>query len=248
MTEDDLVLETEQDLQPVDASDATESIDDDMQKPVLNKVQVNDIVKREKLRAYERGKKDALMQLEQQQAQMQQEQNPMQQQQAPQAIGGMSGLTADDVRRMIAEQTPQALQEQVMQHKAHMMYQTFASKIAAAEQQYPGLEAEIRNLNLEDDRLHKFIEIANNFDNTGDIMKEVVDNPDKLETLLSMAKNQPYAAQKKLQSLSASIKQNMAAKAQEVQARDPMSQIKPSSTAGMDNGAMNVSDFRKMFK
>ena len=40
----------------------------------------------------------------------------------------------------------------------------------------------------------------------------------------------------------------LAAKAEEAQARDPYSQLKPSPTAGMDNGSMSVSDFRKMFK
>jgi hypothetical protein len=65
---------------------------------------------------------------------------------------------------------------------------------------------------------------------------------------LSDIQDQPYLAQKNLQKLSASIKQNMSAKAEEAQARDPYSQLKPSPTAGMDNGSMSVSDFRKMFK
>jgi len=90
--------------------------------------------------------------------------------------------------------------------------------------------------------------MVNDMENTGDIMKEVLDNPHKLSQILSDIQDQPYLAQKNLQKLSASIKQNMAAKAEEAQARDPYSQLKPSPTAGMDNGSMSVSDFRKMFK
>jgi hypothetical protein len=118
----------------------------------------------------------------------------------------------------------------------------------AAEQKYPGLEAELNQLNYQDPRMHAFIEMANAVENTGDIMKEVVDNPAKLDQLLNLSVSQPYAARKAMASLSQSIKQNEDAKAQDAQVRDPMSQIKPSLTAGIDSGSMSVKDFRKMLK
>ena len=78
-------------------------------------------------------------------------------------------------------------------------------------------------------------------------MKEVIDNPTKMESLLNMAYNQPYQAQKALASLSESIKVNQNALAQEAQARDPMSQLKPSASAGLiDGNAVSVRDLRKM--
>ena len=219
---------------------------------MLNKATVSKIVERERLKAYEKGKKEALMELQQQQAPMQQEQAPVQSQaQAPQqgqSLGGMQQLSPADIERMISEQAPQALQAHVQRLQQDQMVNSFVSKMQAAEQKYPGLEAELNNLNYDDPRMHKFIALANQSENTGDIMKEVLDNPTKLENLLNMSYNQPHLAQKALMSLSESIKTNQQALAEEAQARNPLSQLKPSQNTGMDNGAMSVSDFRKMFR
>jgi hypothetical protein len=231
------------------AQDAIEIEDD--QKPTFNKRQVSDVVKRERDRAYEKGRKEAMMQMQQQQdvaqtAPQQQavQQQPMQQQ----GLGGMPQLSQEDVQRMIAEQAPQALQAQFQQLKQDHLINTFVGKMQVAEQKYPGLEAELNQLNYNDPRMHAFIEMANSFDNTGEIMKEVIDNPHKLTAILADVRDQPYIAQKQMQSLSKSIKQNEDAKVQDSQARDPMSQLKSSSTASVDDSQMSVSDYQKMFK
>jgi hypothetical protein len=239
--QDDLVLEEPQ------ASDTNANEDD--QKPKFNQRQVSDVVKRERERAYEKGRKEALMQMQQQQDVAPVQQPQMQQSQMPQqGLGGMPQLSQEDVQRMIAEQAPQALQAQFQQLKQDHLVNTFVGKMQVAEQKYPGLEAELNQLNYNDPRMHAFIEMANSFDNTGDIMKEVIDNPHKLTSLLADVRDQPYIAQKQMQSLSQSIKQNETAKVQESQARDPMSQLKSSSTASTDDSQMSVSDYRKMFR
>lgn len=220
--------------------------DDDLQAPVFNRIQVADVVKREKQKAFEKGRLAAMQEL---QAQQQQQQAAPQQ--AP-SLGGMAQLSQTDIERMIQEQATRATQEhiqgQLAELKQQQMVSSFVQKMQVAEQQYPGLEQELNQLNYNDPRIHSFIGMVNDMENTGDIMKEVLDNPHKLSQILSDIQDQPYLAQKNLQKLSASIKQNTAAKAEEAQARDPYSQLKPSPTAGMDNGSMSVSDFRKMFK
>lgn len=217
---------------------------DDMQRPVFNRIQVADVVKREKQKAFEKGRLAAMQELQAQQ-----------QQEAPQqgsSLGGMAQLSQADIERMIQEQATRATQEhiqaQLAELKQQQMVNSFVQKMQVAEQQYPGIEQELNQLNYNDPRIHAFIGMVNDMENTGDIMKEVLDNPHKLSQILSDIQDQPYLAQKNLQKLSASIKQNMSAKAEEAQARDPYSQLKPSPTAGMDNGDMSVSDFRKMFK
>lgn len=238
------------DIEPIQNNEVQEVIetqdDDDDQKPRFNQRQVSDVVKRERERAYEKGRKEAMMQLEQQQENIQQ--SPQQQVQQSNSIGGMPSVSAEDVQRMIAEQAPQALQAQFQQLKQDHMINTFVSKMQAAEQKYPGLEAELNQLNYNDPRMHAFIEMANSFDNTGDIMKEVIEHPHKLTAILADVRDQPYIAQKQLQSLSKSISQNESAKSQEAQARDPLSQLKSSSTAGADSSSMSVSDFQKLYK
>lgn len=238
--QDDLGLEEPQDNESIEG----QSTDNES---LYNKQQVSDVVKRERQRAYEKGRKEAMMQMQQEAAQA-----APQQQQAQQMndMGALQQpqLTPEQVQQMIAEQAPQALQSQIQQYKTEHLVNTFVGKMQAAEQKYPGLEAELSKLNFDDPRMHSFIEMANSFDNTGEIMKEVTDNPHKLASLLGEIQSQPYLAQKQMGSLSQSIKQNEDAKAQDAQARDPMRQIKGSSTAGMDSGDMSVNDFRKMFR
>lgn len=226
-----------------------EALDDDMQKPIFNKVQVQDVVNREKQKAFERGKKEALMELQQQQQAIQpaEEIPPQAQQSAPQTMGGMQQLSQADIARMIAEQAPQALNQHVQKMQHDHMVGTFSQKMEAAELKYPGLEAELNALNYDDPRLVNFIKLANQLDNTGDIMKEVLDNTAKLETLMNQAYNQPHLAMKALKSLSESIKTNESALAENNQARDPLSPLKPSTGVGMaDSQNLSVKDLRKM--
>ena len=193
---------------------------------------VKKVVEREKAKAFERGKREALMEL--QQNQMDANENP----QAPQeqasnvGMGGMRQMSQADIERMISERAPLALQQHVQDLQQKQMVNTFVQKMQLAESEHPGLEAELNNLNYNDPRMHSFIAMANQLENTGAIMKEVIDNSTKMEHLLNMAHNQPYQAQKALKSLSDSIKTNQSAKAEEAQARDPMSQIKSSTTSG----------------
>lgn len=219
---------------------------DDVQAPRFNQIQMNDVVKREREKAFEKGRQAAMQELQAQQ-QLQQQQQPQ-----GQSLGGMQQFSQEDIERMIQEKATQATQEhiqaQLAELKQQQMVNSFVQKMEVAEQQYPGLEQELNQLNYQDPRIHAFIGMVNDFENTGEIMKEVLDNPYKLSQILSDIQSQPYLAQKNLQKLSASIKQNQQAKAEEVQAKDPYSQLKPSTSAGMDNGNMSVTDFRKLFK
>jgi hypothetical protein len=221
MTED--LEDVIQDVEPVaDAEHKAEEPKKSFTSDVVKKV-----VEREKAKAFERGKREALMEIQNQAPQAPEQQAPPQQQ-----LGGMPQMSQADIERMIAEKAPLALQQHVQKLQQDQMVNTFVQKMQAAEQQHPGLEQELNNLNYNDPRMHSFIAMANQMENTGDIMKEVLDNPSKMESLLNMAYNQPYQAQKALKSLSDSIKTNQTAKDEEVRARDPMSQIKSSTTSG----------------
>jgi hypothetical protein len=231
-------------------ADAEPSKADEPKKSFTSDV-VEKIVKREKDKAFERGKREALMELQQQQ-QGQAEQQQMQQQPIHNGqsvgLGGMQQLTPDQIKQMIAEQAPQALQQHIQKAQQDQMVNTFVQKMQVAEQKYPGLEQELNNLNYEDPRMHALISLANSMENTGEIMKELVDNPGKMENMLNSAYHQPYQARKALTSLSDSIKTNETAKAQEAQARDPLSQIKSSTTPGAAGSQhdMSVKDIQKL--
>ena len=238
---EDLETEVQDNVVPVEEAPAV-SKDDDMQKPVFNKIQVADVVKREKQKAYERGKREAMAEL-----QAQQQQAPVEQvQQSQQSLGGMQQLSPADIQRMISEQAPQALQEHLQQQQTKQEIDSFVSKMQAAEARYPGLETKLNELDYS--TLAPVVQMANRMENTGDIMNELLENPEKMSNLILLSYTQPKLAAKKMADLSNSIKTNIDALSQEKQAQDPMSQLKPSSNAGMDNGDMSVSDFRKMFR
>ena len=238
MTED--LEEVIQEETPVtDAETAVEEPKKSFTSDVVKKV-----VEREKAKAFERGKREALMELQQQAPQAPEQPAAPQQQ-----LGGMPQMSQADIERMIAERAPLALQQHVQKLQQDQMVNTFVQKMQAAEQQHPGLEQELNNLNYNDPRMHSFIAMANQMENTGDIMKEVLDNPSKMESLLNMAHNQPYQAQKAMKSLSDSIKTNQTAKDEEVRARDPMSQIKSSTTSGNSEKSqhdMSQEDLRRL--
>lgn len=225
---------------------AQESLPDD-NAPLPREV-VSKIVERERRKAYEKGQKEALMQLQQEQAPQAQTPAPEMQQQGQQSLGGMQQMSPADIERMIAEKAPQLLQEHVQNLKNEHTINSFVTKMQAAEQKYPGLEAKLNDLSY-DENMAKVISMANDMENTGEVMKELLDNPNKLITVLgAVGSRQDKIARRQMMDLSNSIKQNQQALAEEKQAQDPMSQLKPSSSAGMDNGTMSVTDFRKMFR
>ncbi len=239
MTED--LEDVIQDVEPV----ADAKLEAEEPKKSFTSDVVKKVVDREKAKAFERGKREALMELQQQQAPQAPEQPAATQQQ----LGGMPQMSQADIERMIAERAPLALQQHVQKLQQDQMVNTFVQKMQLAEQQHPGLEQELNNLNYNDPRMHSFIAMANQMENTGDIMKEVLDNPSKMESLLNMAHNQPYQAQKAMKSLSDSIKTNQTAKDEEVRARDPMSQIKSSTTSGNSEKSqhdMSQEDLRRL--
>lgn len=209
---------------------------------------VKKVVEREKAKAFERGKREALMELQNQET-MAPESGTSAPQQQGGNLGGMQQMSQADIERMIAERAPLALQQHVQKLQQDQMVNTFVQKMQLAEQKHPGLEQELNNLNYNDPRMHSFIAMANQMENTGDIMKEVLDNPSKMESLLNMAHNQPYQAQKAMKSLSDSIKTNQTAQSEEMSARDPMSQIKSSTTSGnkeMSQHDMSQEELRRL--
>ncbi len=244
---DDLQADLDSAVENIEQEDLGSGSSDDASSKAYDSNTVSKIVKREQQKAYERGKREALMELQQQQEQQQPAQAavPMQQPQQ-QSLGGMPQMSEDDIRRIISEQTPQFLQEQAQQFKNQQTVDSFVNKMRAAEERYPGIEERLNDLNF--DSLAPVVQMANDMENTADIMNELLENPMKMGNLVTLMYTQPRLAQKAMFDLSNSIKQNQEAMQEMNQSREPLSQLKPSSKAGIDNSKMTVSDFRKMFK
>jgi len=234
-----------------DAQIAEATPEDNMQAPVYNKIQMQDVVKREKQKAFERGKREAMMELQAQQQQpevAQQQEQPTQQQPQQQgggSFGGMQQYSQADIERIIKEQAPRMLNEHVQQLKNEHTVNSFVNKMQQAESKYPGIQEKLNDLDYS--TIAPMIQMANDQPNTADIMQELLDNPMKMGNLMMLMHSQPRLAQKAMQDLSGSIKTNEDAKSQAAQANDPLSKLRPSTSAGLaDESTVSVNDLRKL--
>ena len=221
-------------------------VSDGVAEESLDKATVSKIVARERAKAYEKGKQEARMEQEQQQAQAPQQQAP---QPAMQTFGGMQQApqqSPEDIQRMIAEHVPQYLQQQAAEYQNKQFADGFVAKMQAAEQQFPGLEQKLNDIDFTSPATLKLVQMANNMDNTGEIMNELLENPEKMGTLLNLVHEQPKLAQNRLASLSNSIKTNRQAIEQEQSAQDPIGQLKSSVNAGVDEHNLSVKDLKKL--
>ena len=238
-------LENVQDIESVPVDAQAEEPVDDMQAPVFNKIQMKQVVDREKQKAYERGKREAMADLQQEQAP---QQEPAQQvSQTVNGIGGMHSMSPAEVQRMIQEHAPHYLEQQMQQMRTNHAVESFVSKMQAAEAQYPGLDKELNELEYDKPGMAQLVSLVNDMPNSAEIMKELVmDNPMKMGGILSLLNSQPRKAAQELHKLSQSIKQNDDALAQERQAQDPLSQLKSSTGTNKNDNDLSVKDLRRM--
>ena len=197
------------------------AMNDGVAEEALDKATVSKIVARERAKAYEKGKQEALMQ------QQQEQQPPVQQapQPAAQTFGGIQQapqMSHEDIQKMIAEHVPHYLQAQADEYKNKQFVDSFVGKMQAAEKQYPGLEKKLEDLDFSKPGTQALVQMANNMDNTGDIMNELIDNPEKMGVLLNLIHEQPKLAQQRMSSLGNSIKTNQEALNQSQSAQEPI--------------------------
>lgn len=230
-----------------EASKENNAVSKDNEERLYNSREVSAIVKREREKALEKARRDTLMEQQSQNQSQSAEVAPApMQQQAQTGLGGMNNLSPEQVQQMMHQELPKLMEQHIHQAKQEQVINSFVNKMQAAEEQHPGLESELNQLNWKDNRTSAIAMLANDLENTGDVMRELLDHPGKFGELLNLIDSQPHLAAKQLYSLSNSIKQNQKAQAENKRAHEPLGQIKPSLNAGMDNGQASVTDFRKM--
>lgn len=223
-----------------------ETPNDDDQAPRFNSRQVQDVVKRERAKALEKGRQMALeeLQAQQQAAAPQQQAAPSQPQ--PTSFGGMPQVSKEEIAKMIAEQAPQHLQAHIKQQAVSKQAESFVAKMRAAESKHPGLEAKLEKLDWT--HMEPVINLLEKTSNPGDVMRELIDNPMKMGNLLNLAHFQPQMAEQAMAELSNSIQTNESAKAQDKQASEPLGLISPSNV-GSDTGFKgSIQDFKQRYK
>ncbi len=214
------------------------------QEKMIEQSKINEIVSRAKEEARERGRREALEELQRQQS----ANTNAQTQSQHSSMGGMQNLSQDEIRRLVAEETQKFSQQQqhetqqkLVQQQIQETVNSFAEKILANKDKYPDLEQKLVDLGI--DKFPKLFHLTNSTENTVDIWNELADNPLKADQLERLAERSPHVAIREMKKLSDSIKQNQAAMNQR-KVNEPLSQIRPSTTS-TDNGSLTISDLKK---
>lgn len=233
MTEEVAVVEEQNPNTEAEAEVVEQAPVEKKQEKMLTQSEVNRIAARTKHDAYEKGRREAMAELEKQR----QESQPADQTAGQSSMGGMEQLSRDDIRQLIEEEA----QRKAEMAMAQKIAGEFTGKLDAAKSKYEDFEDVLSELDLPS--IPHVVQWANELDNTGDVMYDIAKNPAKFANLLTLSATAPHLAQKELRRLSDSIKRNEEAKQSE-SARDPLSQLKPSTNA-TDSGKLTISDLRK---
>lgn len=202
------------------------------------KSKVNEIVhartKESHQKGYEKGRSEALAELQRQSSQPQNQQQSYQ----PSQMGGMQAPSAEEIRKMITEQANQIR----MEEEGRRIATDFVSKMQQGIAKYPDFEDKVAKLNLPNNL--SILHLANATENAAEVVYELANNPHHVGTLLSLVNNPATAhlAVSEIHRLSSSIKTNQAA-SQVPNVKPPLSQVK-NSTVGTDSGAMTIDDYR----
>lgn len=221
---------------------------------MLSQSEVNKLVGKlksdERQKAYDKARREIMAELENQQV------SPPQNQQAQPMgnMGGMPQLNADQVRQMIAEETSkqnqvmrEQYQQQQLQDHMNKIASSFIQKMESGKAKHPDFEAKIAELNLPS--LPEIVELAEGVDNTADVMMDLANNPHKIGNMLMTFSRNKNLARKSMADLSASIKNNEAAKNIKMPG-DPLQKIQSSANANSNLGDgldVSVADLQKFF-
>lgn len=169
-------------------------------------------------------------------------------------MGGMQQQSpAFDEEALLVKATERMQQQMNEQREAYEREQqrlqvdeiakSYLEKMAAGKELYDDFEDVTQDFSPAE--FPQVTIMASQYDNLPDIMYELGKNPRKLVDLHALALSSPKMAKKEMQKLSASIKDNQSALANNVKSPSPLNKLKSSARAGQDTGKRTISDMRK---
>jgi hypothetical protein len=205
---------------------------------MLTASQVNDIVKREKIRAAEKARQEA-------EAAHQAELERMRSQPGQPGGGSLDVAAIEDrVYNKFLDELAHHRDEAVKaQQEAELrgIAEQYYLKMGKGSQLFDDFNEVMGD--FEPDKFPNAVMLAAGMEHTPEIMYELAKNPSKLQEIDALATKSDKLAKRQLQKLSQSIESNLQAKATAVNAPAPLSRPKP-SMVGADNGKMSLKDFK----
>lgn len=248
----DMENQTPVDSQPVQnvASESSTNVQQDaspahVEEKMLKQSEVNEIASRVRHQGYEKGKQEALAEYQKglNNSQNVQQSQPNYQTQQPQSLGGIQQLSEEHIRKLIADETTALQQRQAQMAVANQIANDFIGKMGNGKSKYSDFEQLVGDTFGDFQEFPEIVHLANNVDNTSDVVYALAQNPSKIGNLLSLLQRSPKLALADMQALSRSIKNNEQGQAIP-KANEPLSQVTPSNK-GVGDDSSSVSALRK---
>lgn len=200
------------------------------QEKFVPQSQVNQLIGQKKTEAYQKGKADALAELNAKAA------APAQN--SAQETGNAQQQSGKTIEQIVEEKLSQ---QNYAMHRQQVM-NNFVQKMQEGPKKYTDFDEKVAQLNLP--AIEPILHLANAVENSEDVMYDLASNPGKVSKLFDeLEKGRPHIALMMVKELAKSAKVNQQAAKQQTP-DEPLSQIKPSNV-GMDNGSQSVSSIRK---
>jgi hypothetical protein len=199
---------------------------------------VNEILVQAKQEARERGKREALDEI-----------NKIYSQAAPPPTSSSGALDTDSIRRLVQDATDKHIQSRVEEHEQELVRQEsvrmaegIKTKLAEGASRYPDFEqVVIKELSIP--KMASILRHTEDIDNLADVMYHLATTPGALANMQIIADNHPQKARSELKRIAALTKLNEDAKNFKF-ANEPLSQMSP-SIIGTDNGNLTLRDMKR---
>ena len=205
----------------------TDSVADEVMLP---QSKVNEIVGRTRKQSFEKGRRDMAQEIESQKIDTQQPlaQPPIQQSNAPNI--DVDAIKSEIRDSLYAEAKAEHQKEAQEKHALAMneVARNYFSKMDSGSKKYDDFDDIMKG--FDPSKFKELVFLTAQMDDTADIMRELVSNPEKLAVISSLAERDGDFAKKHLEQLSASISANKKALSDNRTVNQPLSQLNPSSS------------------
>jgi hypothetical protein len=150
----------------------------------------------------------------------------------------------NDLREQMQQANTQRAQEE-LEKEANRIADSYKAKMSRGKDTYEDFDTVMADFNPQ--AFPNLVFLADQVDNTDAVMYELMNNPSKWATLAVLSERDPNAAQSMISKISASIKANQQAKADEKNVPAPLGRMS-SSTTGQDNGTLSMRDLKAKYR
>jgi hypothetical protein len=150
----------------------------------------------------------------------------------------------NDLKQQFQKEHERRAQEE-MEKEAKKIADSYHARMSSGKETFEDFDEVMADFNPA--AFPNLVFLAQQVDNTPAVMYELMKNPSKWATIAVLSERDPQAAQNMINKVSASIKANDQAKAEEKTAPPPLSRMSSSPT-GQDSGKPSLRDFKAKYK